>query len=166
MCVFIEKKKVNLTNQHTFDDILNITDTLRENIFPKHFSRNDSFCKVCEKQLSKLFKQTHEKTNYHNRLSLLVVNRFNLKNIKAADVDYVLQNRFIKYNKKFLSSECYCEFKSDMISYKTKLRKLCNYNVYLIEKLLTKYNCLSSDTLVMKIVFITNLQIQSDKQYL
>ena len=41
-----------------------------------------------------------------------------------------------------------------------------NYNVYLTEKLQTKYNCSSSDILEMKIVFFTNLQNQSYKHYL
>ena len=77
-----------------------------------------------------------------------------------------IRNRLSIIPKKLLSFEGYCEFKSDRIFYKIKLRKLYNYNVYLTEKLQSKYNCSSSDKLDMKIVFITNLQNQSYKHYL
>ena len=108
-----------------------------------------------------------KKTKSINRLCLLVVNRFNNKNVKVEDVDCILQNHIINDNKTFLFFKCYCElFKIDMVSCKIKLGRLYIYNVYLTEMLQAKYNYSSSDILDMKKVFITNLQNPSYKHYL
>ena len=48
---------------------------------------NKYYCEVCDKTHSRSIKQKHRKTESQNRLSLLVVNRFNIKVVKVEDVD-------------------------------------------------------------------------------
>ena len=82
-----------------------------------------------------MIKHQHEKIKSHIQLSLSVVKGFLIENVRVKDIDQILQNHVMEYNKNILAFKCFCDIKNERFSGKMMLRWLCNPNIYLAGKL-------------------------------
>ena len=102
------------------------------------------YCSICDKTFFTAFGLRHNRSLKHVKLSLSVVIRYNLENIKVEDTNNILNEHINEYRKKFVRFKISCKISSIII------------RTYPKNILFRKYKFKPSDTINMQSTFVTN----------
>ena len=133
------------------------------------------YCKLCDKSIKIKSKKKHLKSSNHKSLSMSIISRYSITNPDFPNIDNILKNYFLDYNKKFDFYLIICKWKlhfSDTIVNVTTTRFSWVGGYFLREFVLSKIKYYErrghkfSHISEMNITFISDLMDMTYKHYL
>ena len=111
-------------------------------------------------------KNSHNKTKLHTKLSLSVVNKYNINDIPMDEIDNTINKYVYHYNRKNLSTSFVgVKYKIIIFMKKIIMGWMDESNIEVQEKNTKKHNCKQDDDVCIELWFITNLNYATYNHY-
>ena len=72
---------------------------------------NYYYCSSCDKKIDLNYKMSHLKSAVHVNTEWTVINKYKIMNLELCEVNNILINFVVKYDKKFVFFEIVCKWK-------------------------------------------------------